>query len=34
MIAIMETYQNPDGSFDIPEALLTYMDGVTRISAA
>jgi seryl-tRNA synthetase len=34
MIAIMETYQNPDGSFDIPEALLPYMDGVTRISAA
>jgi seryl-tRNA synthetase len=34
MIAIMENYQKPDGSFDIPEVLLPYMDGVTRISAA
>ena len=34
MIAIMENYQKPDGSFDIPGVLLPYMDGVTRISAA
>jgi len=34
MIAIMENYQNPDGSFDIPDVLLPYMDGVTRISGA
>jgi seryl-tRNA synthetase len=34
MIAIMENYQNPDGSFDIPEVLLPYMDGIARISAA
>jgi seryl-tRNA synthetase len=34
MIAIMENYQNSDGSFEIPEVLLPYMDGVTRISGA
>ena len=34
MIAIMENYQNPDGSFDMPDVLLPYMDGVTRISGA
>jgi seryl-tRNA synthetase len=34
MIAIMENYQNSNGSFEIPEVLLPYMDGVTRISGA
>ena len=33
MIAIMENYQNPDGSFNVPEVLLPYMNGVTTITA-
>ncbi len=30
-IAIMENYQNEDGSIDIPEILVPYMGGATRI---
>ena len=32
LIAVMENYQNADGSVDIPEALQPYMGGVQRIS--
>ncbi|MBU2541783.1 MAG: serine--tRNA ligase [Candidatus Omnitrophica bacterium] len=32
MIAILENYQQADGSIKIPEALIPYMDGKTRIS--
>ncbi|MGC5747431.1 serine--tRNA ligase [Gluconobacter sp. NFX36] len=32
MIAVMETYQNKDGSITIPEVLRSYMGGLTRIS--
>ncbi|GBR45211.1 serine--tRNA ligase [Gluconobacter roseus] len=31
MIAVMETYQNEDGSIDIPEVLRPYMGGLNRI---
>ncbi|MQR98934.1 serine--tRNA ligase [Gluconobacter aidae] len=31
MIAVMETYQNEDGSIDIPEVLRSYMGGLNRI---
>ncbi|WP_317214893.1 serine--tRNA ligase [Gluconobacter sp. GP1] len=31
MIAVMETYQNEDGSITIPEVLRSYMGGLTRI---
>jgi seryl-tRNA synthetase len=31
LIAIMENYLNPDGSVSIPDVLLPYMGGVTRI---
>jgi seryl-tRNA synthetase len=31
LIAIMENYQNEDGSITVPDALLPYMGGVTRI---
>ncbi len=31
LIAVMENYQNEDGSITIPDALLPYMGGVTRI---
>jgi seryl-tRNA synthetase len=34
MIAIMENYQNEDGSFDVPDVLLPYMNGVSRIGTA
>lgn len=34
LIAVMENYQNPDGSITIPEALLPYMGGMTRIGPA
>jgi seryl-tRNA synthetase len=32
LIAIMENYQNEDGSIDIPEALIPYMSGISKIS--
>ncbi|MBD9369195.1 serine--tRNA ligase [Xanthomonas sp. XNM01] len=31
MIAVMENYQNADGSIDVPEALRPYMGGIERI---
>ncbi|MBQ9904095.1 MAG: serine--tRNA ligase [Synergistaceae bacterium] len=31
LIAIIENYQNEDGSITIPEALVPYMNGLTRI---
>ena len=34
LIAIMENYLNEDGSVSIPDALLPYMGGVTRIKRA
>ena len=33
MAAIMENYQNADGSITVPDALVGYMGGVTRIEA-
>jgi seryl-tRNA synthetase len=33
MIAIMENYQNEDGSIDVPEVLLPFMGGIARITA-
>jgi seryl-tRNA synthetase len=32
LIAVMENYQNADGSIDVPEALRHYMGGVDRIA--
>jgi seryl-tRNA synthetase len=32
LIAVMENYQNADGSIDVPEALRSYMAGATRIA--
>ena len=32
LIAIIENYQNQDGSISIPTALRAYMDGLERIS--
>ncbi|HEX5123409.1 MAG TPA: serine--tRNA ligase [Rhodanobacteraceae bacterium] len=32
LIAVMENYQNADGSIDVPEALRPYMGGIARIS--
>jgi seryl-tRNA synthetase len=34
MIAVLENYQQPDGSIVIPEALRPYVGGLERISAA
>ena len=34
MVAILENYQNEDGSITIPEALRPYMGGLERINAA
>ena len=31
LVAVMENYQNEDGSITVPEALLSYMGGVKRI---
>jgi seryl-tRNA synthetase len=33
LIAVMENYQEPDGSIRIPDALLPYMGGLTKIAA-
>jgi seryl-tRNA synthetase len=34
MIAIMETYQQPDGTILVPEALRPYMGGLEVINEA
>jgi seryl-tRNA synthetase len=34
LVAVLETYQNPDGSVTIPEALRGYMGGLSRIERA
>ncbi|MEP3437541.1 MAG: serine--tRNA ligase [Hoeflea sp.] len=34
LIAVMENYQNADGSITVPEALLPYMGGVSKIEEA
>ncbi len=31
LIAVMETYQQADGSIVVPDALAPYMGGVTKI---
>ncbi|MDP4574373.1 serine--tRNA ligase [Qipengyuania sp. G39] len=31
LVAVMENYQNADGSVDVPEALHSYMGGVTKL---
>jgi len=33
LIAVLETYQNADGSVNVPEVLQPYMGGIKRISA-
>jgi seryl-tRNA synthetase len=33
LVAVMENYQNPDGSIAVPDALAPYMGGVTKIDA-
>lgn len=33
LVAVIENYQNADGSVTVPEALLPYMGGVTRLEA-
>ncbi len=32
LLAIMENYQNEDGSIEVPEALLRYMSGIKKIA--
>jgi seryl-tRNA synthetase len=34
LIAVMENYQNPDGSITVPDALRSYMGGMERIAWA
>lgn len=34
LVAVIENYQNADGSVTVPEALLPYMGGVTRLEPA
>ncbi len=33
LIAVMENYQNPDGSITVPEVLRPYMNGIERVEA-
>jgi seryl-tRNA synthetase len=32
LVAVLENYQNADGSVDIPQALVPYMGGMTRLT--
>jgi seryl-tRNA synthetase len=34
LIAVMETYQQEDGSIAVPDALLSYMGGMTKIASS
>ena len=34
LIAVMETYQQADGSIEIPKELVRYMGGTTKIEPA
>ena len=34
LVAVLENYQQEDGSVEVPEALLPYMGGVTRLTPA
>ena len=34
LVAVMETYQTPDGAIEVPEALRAYMGGIDRIVRA
>ncbi len=34
LVAVMENYQNPDGSVTVPEVLRPYMGGVARLATA
>jgi seryl-tRNA synthetase len=34
LIAVMETYQQQDGSIEVPKALAPYMGGMARIERA
>ena len=34
LVAVLENYQNADGSVAVPEALRTYMAGATVIKAS
>ncbi len=34
LVAVIENYQNDDGSVTVPEALLPYMGGITRLEPA
>jgi len=31
IVAILENYQNEDGSVTVPEVLVPYMNGITKI---
>jgi seryl-tRNA synthetase len=33
LVAILENYQNPDGSVEVPTALRPYMGGLVKIAA-
>ena len=33
LVAILENYQNEDGSVSVPEVLAPYMGGLTRLEA-
>jgi seryl-tRNA synthetase len=34
LVAVLETYQNADGSVTVPDALKPYMGGLTKIEKA
>jgi seryl-tRNA synthetase len=34
LVSVLETYQNADGSVTVPDVLVPYMGGVTRIGKA
>jgi seryl-tRNA synthetase len=34
LVAVIETFQNPDGSVTVPDALAPWMAGLTRLEPA
>ena len=34
LVAVVENYQNEDGSITVPDVLVPYMGGVTKIESA
>jgi len=34
LVAVLENYQNADGSVNVPQALVSYMGGIAKLTPA